>query len=112
MELSFNKRRTMKTKNDPFSFGKNIYENNTTLNGYELLAMAVVYQAADDYRTELRRSEKEGKKTYGALALERFFLSDWGDLLCFGAGEIVLQKLQKEFELGRKRRFYVKKEAG
>ena len=102
MELSYNKRRTRKTKNDPISFGKLIFENSPDLNGYQLLAMAVVNQAAEDYRNELKISGRQGEKTYGALALERFFLSEWGDLLSFGMGEVILEKLQKEFKPRRK----------
>ena len=102
MELSFQKRRTTKTKNDPISFGKNLFSNNSSLNGYELLAMAVVNQAAEDYRRALKSSALHGGKTTDAIALERFFLSEWGDLLCFGMGDLILEKLQKEFESGNR----------
>lgn len=83
------------------AWDKSLFNNNTTLNGYELLAIAIVNQAAEDYRNELKLSDKQGAKTQGAYVLERFFLSDYGDLLCFGMGELILEKLQKESITGR-----------
>lgn len=84
-----------KVRNDPISFGKNVFENNTTLDGYELLCIAVTNQAAEDYRRVLKR----GINSPEAIALEKWFLSDWGDLYCFGMGDVILEKLQKELRM-------------
>ena len=91
MELSFNRRRTRKIKNQPIGFTKILFEQDNTLDGYDLLAIAIVNQAAEDYR--LARDPNE------ILALERFFLSDWGDLLSFDKGAYILERLQKEVNM-------------
>lgn len=78
--------------------------------GWELLAIAICQTAVDDYEKELAISEKTGIKTYGAADIERFFASDWGYMLSFGAGEIILEKIRKERRPSSKRKKYAKKE--
>lgn len=75
------------------SWGKNVFDNNITLNGYQQLAIAIVSVAAEDYRKEALKSKH---KTYEALAIERFFESDYGELLTFGMASTILEKLRKE----------------
>ncbi len=66
------------------------------MNGYEYLAIAIVTQAAQDYRREMRR--------YGTSPdLENFFLSGWCDLLCFGKADLVFEKLKNEPRKPRKK---------
>jgi hypothetical protein len=71
--------------------------------GYRLLANAIVLQAAVDYRRILRRlvrhpnnhiilSEKQ--------ALERFFRSEWYDLLTNVDPELLLARLNEEVAKG------------
>ena len=71
-------------------------ENGAKVTGYELLAIAVCKAAAEDYARELKKSDKAGAKTNAAKAIERFFLSDWGELLSFGKGELIIELLQKK----------------
>lgn len=59
------------------------------MNPYEYLAMAIVEQAANDYRKQMKHHGK-------ATAIERFFRSEWGNLLCFGKADLILEKLQDE----------------
>ena len=63
--------------------------NDSFDDNYNLLAQAIVELAANDYR-ELRRNEREN--------IERFFLSEYGDLLCHGLGEVILEKLKEELD--------------
>ncbi len=63
--------------------------------GYKYLAIAIVVQAATDYRRKMKR--------YGeAPEIERFFRSDWGNLLCFGNADLILEKLKDECVKGKK----------
>ncbi len=71
-------------------------DNGAKVTCYELLAIAICKTAADDYARELISSDKAGEKTNGAKAIERFFLSDWGDALSFGKGAVILETLQAE----------------
>lgn len=71
-------------------------ENGAKVTGYELLAIAICKAAADDYERELRLSDKQGEKTKGAEAIERFFLGDWGEMLSFGKGELILELLREK----------------
>lgn len=64
---------------------------------YMHLIEAVVIRAAADY-LEAREladngNEYEGKK---AARLERWFVSKWGNALCYGNGAYILERLQKE----------------
>lgn len=59
------------------------------MDGYEYLAIAIVEQAANDYRSQIKRHGE-------APAIEKFFRSDWGNLLCFGKASLVLEKLKNE----------------
>jgi hypothetical protein len=65
------------------------------MDGYIYLAIAVVEQAAKDYRRKMR---KHGK----APDIERFFHSEYGDLLCFGKADMVLERLKDEHIKGKK----------
>lgn len=63
---------------------------------YNLLAQAIVELTANDYR-ELRRNERYSKQ-WRIHEIERFFLSEYGDLLCHDLGEVILEKLKAEFD--------------
>ena len=82
-------------------------ENGVKVSGYELLAIAVCKAAADDYARKLKKSDKAGKKTEGAKAIERFFLSEWGELLSFSKGELILELLREKHA----KKTYVKRNA-
>lgn len=55
--------------------------------GYINLAAAIVIQAQKDYRSALRTGDK-----FKADSLEKFFLSDWGQLLSADNGEYIIKK--------------------
>lgn len=57
-------------------------------NPWERLANAIIWQAAEDYRTKESRTELE--------KLDRFFHSAWFSALCRLDGEALLAKLKEE----------------
>ncbi len=79
--------------------------------GYERLAIAICIQAAEDFR-EARRQLKDPDKyvsitrgdrdavirkaNYMISDVERFFLSELGQMFSFGKGEVILEKLKNE----------------
>ncbi len=64
------------------------------------LAIAIIEQAKKDYKDSLR-----GKKTM-KKECERFFLSEFGQTLTFGNGELIIERCRKEVaqEKTRKRK--------
>ena len=72
--------------------------NHSSIDGYQLLAIEVVKLAADDYRRELIRSKKDKFKSVECCRLERFFRSEYGQLLSMGKGECIIEQIQKEVE--------------
>ena len=65
------------------------------MDGYKYLAIAIVTQAAQDYR---RKMKKRGT----APDIVRFFKSEWGNLLCFGKADVILERLKDECVKGKK----------
>lgn len=66
-------------------------------NPFEILAQNIVLQAMDDYYTaSRRRDEREIER------LERFFRSEWYELLFEVDGELVIKKLRKDTANNRK----------
>ena len=69
-------------------------------NPYEILANAIIIQAAKDYRSALKAAEKPGNaKT--VKECERFFRSEWYRTLTAVDGEMIVMKLREEAENGR-----------
>lgn len=64
--------------------------------GYERLRVAILAQAARDWRDAMN-------KNYLAKAakIERFFLSNYGQLLSADRGEYIINRLKEEFRDGR-----------
>ena len=71
------------------------------------LANAVVELAASDYRSYRKKVNRDWdtmedyeKKVYTSkiAELEKFFVSPYGMFLSRGLGDVILEKLQKEFE--------------
>lgn len=65
------------------------------MDGYLLLSMAVVAQAADDYRKAYKRKES-------LQHIRKFLLSDYGNTLSFGLGKKILEDLEIECRSGKK----------
>lgn len=62
--------------------------------GYELLIAAIIQQAIQDYRVALKDNTRAGAAR--ATSLERFFLSEWGQLLSLGNGELIVSRVKAE----------------
>ena len=67
---------------------------------YENLAKAIVIQAVDDYRRQLRGLPcVEERGSYITIEkLEEFFLSEWFFILTNVDGETILNRLKREYE--------------
>ncbi|MBQ3607088.1 MAG: hypothetical protein II991_02195 [Bacteroidales bacterium] len=64
------------------------------------LSNAIILQAAKDYRTALGGSGI-GKRPPGSVIVEveRFFRSEWFDILTNVDGEVLIEKIRKEFAI-------------
>ena len=70
----------------------------TNIDGYTLLANAIVAQAAKDYKDTLLllyKNPNDKKAQAERRKLEKFFRSSWFDILTQLDGEVLLQKLQQ-----------------
>lgn len=71
------------------------------MDGYERLANAIVLQAAKDYRSALRKINKNpvnGTAGLEVLECERFFRSKWYSVLTSVDGEYLMKRLREEVE--------------
>ena len=73
-------------------------KNHRTMDSFDILGIEIVKLAALDYKKELIKSKKENLKTRECYRLERFFRSEYGQLLSMGKGEYIMQKIQEEVE--------------
>lgn len=80
------------------------------VDGYELLANAIIVQATKDYRSAYRRKLKfpHDRSAQGAMErIERFFRSGWYEMLTSLDGDMILQKVREmeeyEYANGRGR---------
>lgn len=68
-------------------------------NPYEALANAIVFQAVNDYRAALKKVKKNPNNRTAldeALQIERFFRSQWYQVLTSVDGEYLINRLRKE----------------
>lgn len=77
---------------------------------YELLAMAIVKQAAKDYYTEYQKSIRLGTPTRRLRYLRKWFNSPYGKLLSRGQGEYIIEKIESGWEISNLE--WVKQEGG
>ena len=61
------------------------------MDGYELLAKAIILQAVKDYRKALKYDARGRKRE-----IERFFRSEYFSTLTNNSGEMLIQKLRDE----------------
>lgn len=72
---------------------------NLAENPYEKLANAIILQAVSDYRAALRKVKKNPKSRDAldeALQIEKFFRSEWYQVLTSVDGEYLINRFQKE----------------
>lgn len=68
-------------------------------NQYEALANAIVLQAVNDYRAALKKVKKNPNNRTAldeALQIERFFRSQWYQVLTSVDGEYLINRLRRE----------------
>lgn len=68
-------------------------------NPYEALANAIVLQAVNDYRAALKKVKKNPNNRTAldeALQIERFFRSQWYQVLTSVDGEYLIDRLRKD----------------
>lgn len=68
---------------------------------YTNLASAIVLQAVEDYRNaqfELSKNPYDRSAVKELRRLTRFFRSQWGEELCLGRADYILEQLKKEAE--------------
>ena len=68
-------------------------------NPYEALANAIVLQAVNDYRAVLKKVKKNPNHRTAldeALQIERFFRSQWYQVLTSVDGEYLINRLRRE----------------
>lgn len=70
---------------------KDPYNITKTADGYENVRVAIIKQAIDDYKRALCEDAK------GKIAtLEKWFLSEWGEMLSGYNGAYIIEKVRKE----------------
>lgn len=72
---------------------------NLAENPYEKLANAIVLQAVSDYRTALKKVKKNPNNREAideALQIEKFFRTEWYQVLTSVDGEYLIDRLRKE----------------
>lgn len=69
--------------------------------GYERLRVAIMKTAVQDYKIALKKSEREGQKCEKEIALERFFLSAWGQFLSGDNGKLIIEKCRTAHKISK-----------
>ena len=65
------------------------------------LAIAVVERAVEDYRIALYEERFCNVPTKNVEAMENWFKSEHGQLMCLGQGEHIMRKVKEEVRLGK-----------
>lgn len=61
------------------------------------LALGIVKKAVEDYAKELGRIREDYRaRPQMAKALEKWFFTEWGQLLCFGHGEAIVREERRK----------------
>ena len=68
------------------------------MEAYERLREEIVRQAANDLKRALRKSAREGYKCHEQIAMERWFLSKWGQMLCEDMGERIIELCHRNYK--------------
>ena len=68
---------------------------------YERLRIAIVWTAVRDYKTALK------KRNYHRIRkLERWFKSEWGEMLCGGKGQYIIEQCRKGTPMNTRQGWY------
>lgn len=68
------------------------------MEAYERLRIEIVRSVANDLKRALRKSKREGAICNEQLAMERWFRSPWGQLLCEDRGEYIIEQCHRNYK--------------
>lgn len=68
------------------------------MEAYERLRTEIVRSAVIDLNKALRKSERMGSICNEQIAMERWFLSRWGQFLCCDQGEYIIEKCHNSYK--------------
>ena len=68
------------------------------MEAYERLRNEIVRQATNDLKRALRKSAREGAVCNEQIAMERWFLSPWGQMLCEDMGERIIELCHRNYK--------------
>lgn len=66
--------------------------------GYERLRTEIVRSAVNDLKKGIRKSKREGAVCKEQRAMERWFLSAWGQMLCGDNGEYIIERCRATYK--------------
>ena len=73
------------------------------MEAYERLRTEIVKSAVKDLKKALKKSDREGAVCKEQVALERWFLSKWGQLLSGDNGEYIVNRCHKSYKVNTKK---------
>ena len=68
------------------------------MEAYERLRTEIVKSAVSDYRKALKKTDRIGAVCREQRALERWFLSPWGQMLSGDNGELIIEKCRGSYK--------------
>lgn len=68
------------------------------IDGYERLRIEIVRSATNDLKMALRKSNREGAICDEQIAMERWFLSGWGQMLCLDMGAYIIERCHQNYK--------------
>ena len=71
---------------------------------YDRLRIEIVRQAVIDLQWALRKSDRLGFECEEQIALEKWFLSSWGQLLSGDTGEYIIEKCRQNYKTNTTRK--------
>lgn len=69
------------------------------MEAYENLRTEVVRSAVKDLRKAIRKSNRLGRVCHEQTALEAWFLSSWGQLLCENQGKYIAERCRETYNV-------------
>lgn len=68
------------------------------LEAYERLRTEIVRSAVNDLKKAVRKSKREGAVCKEQRTMERWFLSEWGQMLSGDNGEYIIERCRKTYK--------------
>lgn len=68
------------------------------MEAFERLRIEIVRSAVVDLKKALRKSAREGVACNEQIAMERWFLSKWGQMLCEDRGRYIIEQCHQNYK--------------